>query len=33
MKIYGHNQAQEIADVIITEHNAKVDAEAENEKN
>lgn len=30
MKIYGHNHpvtAQEIADVIITEHNAKVDAE------
>ena len=28
MKIYGHKQAQEVADVIITEHNAKVDAEA-----
>lgn len=28
MKIYGHNQAQELADIIITEHNAKVDVEA-----
>ena len=27
MKIYGHNQAQEVADTIITEHNAKIDAE------
>ena len=28
MKIYGNKQAQELAAIIITEHNIKVDAEA-----